>query len=387
MTTHSGLPIRRRFLRVGAIFAISTALVGTAFVVTNRAPSNAAAITPASMGSGGASYCYGQLIVPQRNADTATIINQSTDLITQTIGVGAQPSAVAYSGDGHFAFIGEAGGQSITVLDTTNNSVLRVLQLGQLVFELISNYDGSIVWAYTNNLADTLVKVDTTSGSILATRQLSTNVTDFFLSPDEQTLLTIQYAYQYNNVVSYDTGSLNPLATTTLPGYSNQGALSPDGSKLYLPDANGTGVMVFDTQLLTTTTIPSGFPLFYAALSPSGTTFYSVGFSGQTTRFYVLDLLTSTWTAGIALPTVAPFTYLIGMAITADGSKVYITAMNYAAGGLFVVETANTSTANFIPTEIYARAATCPLAAEPAPAVSTTTTAAATDPLAPIFTS
>jgi len=384
---HPASAQRHRRGRVSAIaaFTLSLVLLGATLLITTRIPSRAEAITTTSAGGGGASYCFGQLLAAQTYADTATIINQSTELITQTIAVGAQPRSVAYSGNGHFAFVGDYGDQSITVIDTTTNTVLRVLQVGSGVLELKSNYDGSVLWAVLFGLSgDVVAKLAGTTGAVVASLQTNTNVSQLLLSPDEQTLWTLEFGSPNNLIVEYDAQTLTYVSGSTSTGYAYQGALSPDGSKLYLPDANGSGVVVFDTQLLTMTTIPSGFPLLNAAISPSGTKLYTVGIPASSYELYVLDLVTNTWTAGVDLATLAPSTYVVGMAISADGTKVYVSNLNYAAGGIYAVNTATPGTGTFIPTEIYSNVATCPLAVDPATVV---TTVPSESPVVPNFTS
>lgn len=386
MSLHAVHLVRRRSTQLALVFGLAIALVGSALAFTNSSTVNAAAMSTAGIGSGGASYCYGQLIVPQTNADTATIINQSTDLITQTIGVGAQPMTATYSGDGRLSFVGTYGGQSVDVIDTTDNSINRTLQVNQRVFGVESNFDGSVLWVYSyDGSVFHVTKIDTATGSTLATFVLLSNVLDLVLSPNESTLWVVEDAYPDTRIRELNASTLTLVSSTQIPIYPYQTAINASGSTLYMPDVNGSGVAAFDTQSLTTTMFGPAISYNGAALSPSGTTLYTVGSTG-TYEMYSFDLSNNTWTVGIDLSTIAQITYLNnGMAITADGSKLYISNMNYGSGGLFVVETADISAASFIPTEIYARAATCPLAIDPAGSATTTTTAV-TDPVVPAFT-
>lgn len=386
MALHAVHLVRRRSTQLALVFGLAIALVGSALAFTNSSTVNAAAMSTAGIGSGGVSYCYGQLIVPQTNADTATIINQSTDLITQTIGVGAQPMTATYSGDGRLSFVGTYGGQSVDVIDTTDNSINRTLQVNQRVFGVESNFDGSVLWVYSyNGSVFHVTKIDTATGSTLATYVVLSNVLDLVLSPNESTLWVVEDAYPDTRIHELNASTLTLVSSTQIPIYPYQTAIDASGSTLYMPDANGSGVAAFNTQSLTTTVFGPAISYNGAALSPSGTTLYTVGSNG-TREMYSFDLSNSTWTVGIDLSTIAQITYLNnGMAITADGSKLYISNMDYGSGGLFVVETADISAASFIPTEIYARAATCPLAIDPAGS-ATTTTSAETDPVVPAFT-
>lgn len=387
MALHAVHLVRRRSTQLALVFGLAIALIGSALAFTNSSTVNAAALSTTGIGSGGASYCYGQLIVPQTNADTATIINQSTDLITQTIGVGAFPMAATYSGDGRLSFVGNDGGQSVDVIDTTNNSITRTLQVNQRVFDVRSNVDGSVLWIYGyvgGNFS--LAKIDAATGSTLASYVLLNNALDLVLSPNESILWVLEDAYPDTRILELDASTLTLVSSTQISIYSYQAAIDPSGLTLYMPDTNGSGVAAFDTQSLTTTTFGPAITYYGAALSPSGTTLFTVGSSG-TYEMYSFDLSNNTWTVGSDLSSIAQITYLTnGMAITADGSKVYVSNMNYSSGGLFVVETADISAASFLPTEIYARAATCPLAVDPAAPATTTTEPSSSDPVTPSFT-
>lgn len=367
--------------RIPFALAAAIALVAAALALTNATSRSAGA---SGAGSNGASLCFGELIATQTNADTATVINQSSSLITQTIGVGAQPYAVTYSGDGRFAFIGEAAGNAITMIDTSTNAIVRTLPINGAPYnQLSSNRDGSLVWTQTyNGSIDELLRVDTTSGTV--TRQTSSRlIRDMFLSPDEQSLWTLEYAYPNTYVARYSSTTLATISSTLVAASTDQGAMTSDGTKIYMPNVNGNTFLIFDTQTLTTTTLSVAPPMRSAALDPSGTRLYSVAYTGGSFHLAILELSTLTWSFGADLASIAPYTYILGMAISADGSKIYIANMNYASGGLYIIDPSLPSTGTFLPTETYNEPAVCPLATDPAPATTTTT---ASDPIVPTFT-
>lgn len=362
--------------------AVAAVLVATTLALTDGAPRSAGALGP---GSNGASLCFGQLIATQRNANTATIIDQSSNLVTRTIGVGAQPYAVTYSGDGRFAFVGEAAGRAISMISTSSNSVVRTFSLSADVYNVIvANHDGSVVWAQVyNGSSDNLIRVDTNTG-VITIQVVTSFIRDMFLSPDEQSLWTLEYAFPNTVVGRYSAATLATVSSTIVPAHADQGAMTPDGTKIYMPNSSANNVYVFNTQTLTTTTIASTGPLNSAALSPSGTTLYTIIFDGSTHRPAILDPATQTWSYGVDLATIAPYTYFLGIAVTADGSKLYISNMNYAAGGLYVVPAAAPASATYIASEIYNQPAVCPLATDPDPDAAPTTTPS--EPVAPVFT-
>lgn len=376
---------RLRTARFSIISVIALALLGAVLALTNGSSLSAGAITTATAGASGTSLCYGEVAVPQENADTATIIDQHSNLITHTIGVEAQPTFAHYSGDGRFLFVSSFNAHSIDVVDTSTNTVLRTLSLGAVhPLRFVSNFDGSILWV---NLYDgtnyTLQKIDAVSGAQLVPQVAFGQAYSLLLSPDETTLWIAQSS------LSVDMFELNAMTLVTqsitlMGGYGWSFSMNSDGTTIYMADPNGTGVLVFDTATKAVTQLGTITDLRELVVSPSGTTLYGVRVNGwPALQAVAIDTTTGAVTQGVNINSLVSGGATNGLAITADGTKLYYSYINYANGGLVVVETANFNTGTFIPLEIYTAAATCPLAADPTPTVPTTV---APDPVAPAFT-
>jgi len=364
-------------------------LLGAVLAVTNGSTLTAGAAV--SSNGGGESLCFGTVAVLRSNDSAESIIDQSTNLIVHTIGTGADPANNTYSGDGRYLFVGEYTGESIIMIDTSNNQIIHTFQLGEHVTsEFVSNDDGSIVWAAVLEdvtYAPHVRKIQTSDGSVLAS--FDGRADGLLLSPDGNTLWALSVDYPNTLVNELSAATLSLTSSTTVPAYYQSATLNSTGSVLYIADDinPGIGIAAFDTQSKSYTTLGPTIGIHSVAISPSDSTLYFVGGEFGSFFLYILDIAAGTWTQHLALASTTAGGWIRGSRVTADGSKLFITNDYYAQGGLVVVETANPDTATFIPMQVSAPVAVCPLLADPAaPSTTTSTTTAATDPVAPAFT-
>ena|GEM_PF-1846391 len=389
MSFHKSRPSTRRTLRVSFLSALALVLLGAVLAVTNGSTLTAGAAV--SSNGGGESLCFGTVAVLRSNDSAESIIDQSTNLIVHTIGTGADPANNTYSGDGRYLFVGEYTGESIIMIDTSNNQIIHTFQLGEHVTsEFVSNDDGSIVWAAVLEdvtYAPHVRKIQTSDGSVLAS--FDGRADGLLLSPDGNTLWALSVDYPNTLVNELSAATLSLTSSTTVPAYYQSATLNSTGSVLYIADDinPGIGIAAFDTQSKSYTTLGPTIGIHSVAISPSDSTLYFVGGEFGSFFLYILDIAAGTWTQHLALASTTAGGWIRGSRVTADGSKLFITNDYYAQGGLVVVETANPDTATFIPMQVSAPVAVCPLLADPAaPSTTTSTTTAATDPVAPAFT-
>jgi len=370
-------------LRHYVLFSFAVlALVGSVVVITNSAHQTAGAVSTATAG-GGASLCYGDVAISQENADAVAIINQFTNQVTTTLGVQPTPNGQVFSGDGRMLFVSSFNDSSIMIIDTATDSTVRTLSLTGSPMAMVSNFDGSILWVEViDNGTYVLLKLNTTTGAAIASQVLQTSSYEIFLSPDESTLWSIA-SILYIEVIQINANTLSVISSTNTGGYPYGASMSRDGSRIYLADYSGSGILSFNTANLTLSTIGSVPSLRDVEVSPDGTTLYAIGGSSYLNyTLYTLNAATGQSTTGLNLATLGNNAPAYGLVLTADGSKLYVTYVNYANGGVGVVETSNTLTGVYIPMEVYVPVAVCPLAADPAPP----TTTVPADPVAPTFT-
>ena len=241
--------------------------------------------------------------------DTVSVIDTSTNTVVATVGVGIEsnPSAIAITPDGAFAYVTRDAFDDIAVIDTASNTVTATIPVSS-----IPNFDGIEItpdgaFAYVAT-GDTISVIDTASNTVAEVLDIG--------SP---------------------------------PGVI---AITPDGAFAYV--ATGSTISVLDTATNTVAaTVPVGTRSRAIAISPDGGFAYAaIGFEPDT-RAGVIDTATNTVVATVPIESGAR-----DIAITPDGAFAYFAHFESEAG-LTVIETAtNTITATLRTVDGFAIAIT-----------------------------
>ena len=80
--------------------------------------------------TGGAINSKGEIFIAGGDAGDVWVVDRSTGLIGDAIRVGAQPSAVAFSGDGHWAYVANLGSGTLSVIDVARRRVATSIKVG-----------------------------------------------------------------------------------------------------------------------------------------------------------------------------------------------------------------------------------------------------------------
>jgi YVTN family beta-propeller protein len=67
---------------------------------------------------------------PDAGAKSVSVINTTTNTVVATIGVGSEPVGVIISPDGAHAYVTNAGSNSVSVIDTSTNAVSATVPVG-----------------------------------------------------------------------------------------------------------------------------------------------------------------------------------------------------------------------------------------------------------------
>ena len=200
--------------------------------------------------------------------------------VTATIAVGTQPIGVAISPDGTTAYVANYSPSTVSVINTSTNTVTATITVGTNPYNLAVSPDGTKAYV-TNTTANNVSVINTSDNTVAATITVGGDPSDVAFSPDGTT------AYVTNtstNNVSVINTSTNTVTATIAVGTQPIGvAISPDGSKAYVTNASTNNVSVISTSTNTVSaTIAVGNIPIGVAVSPDGTKAYVTNYTDNT---------------------------------------------------------------------------------------------------------
>ena len=226
--------------------------------------------------------------------DTVSVIDTSTNTVVATLGVGIEsnPSAIAITPDGAFAYVTRDAFDDIAVIDTASNTIIANIPVSSisLVRGIAITPDGAFAYVATG---DTISVIDTASNTV-------TEVLDIG-SPPGGIAITPDGAFAY--VATGSTISLLDIATNTVvatvPLNARAIAITPDGAFAYTasgfnPDSR---VGVIDTATnIVVATVPIESGALDIAITPDGAFAYVAHFESNA-GLTVIETATNTVTA------------------------------------------------------------------------------------------
>ena len=240
------------------------------------------------------------------------------------------------------AYIANSGDGTVSVINTTTNTVVNTISVGRKPFGVAITPDGSKV--YIANSGDNTVSVintatNTVTGSPIA---VGTDPVGVAVTPDGKTVYVTNQGDGTVSVISTATNTVIgsaidvgcPIAncgrkTTNIPSGI---AVTPDGSKVYVGNLGTPGyASVIATASNTVTTINTKKVTTGVAVTPNGSKVYFGSLNGV-----VLAIDAATNSVGHG-STIGVGSGSEGVAVTPDGSKVYVA--NSAVGTVSIINT------------------------------------------------
>jgi YVTN family beta-propeller protein/VCBS repeat-containing protein len=255
------------------------------------------------------------------NDGTVSVINASTDTVAKTITVGVDPDAIAVSPNGKTIYVvnegvtenavgGPGSPATVSVINASTNTVTKTISVGA------NNYfagwvavspDGSTVYVTDENInteLEQLTEINTSTNAV-------------------------------TNTVALPEGTGNGLVE------------SPDGKTLYLggnedglAGADDAKVFNTSTNTVTTTALELGLSFGTTAISADGSTIYFGNADGETVE--VVNTSTDTITATVPVSS-NENAYPDGIAVSPDGSTVYVGDGEVGNDDFFVINTSTDS--------------------------------------------
>jgi YVTN family beta-propeller protein len=247
------------------------------------------------------------------------------------------PYDAAISPDGTRVYVTSHTNNSVSVINTVNNSVIKTLMVDQGPLGIAVQPDGSRVY---------VASFKYNSVSVI-------NTVNWVIQPIRNVRLPYGVAVHPNGTRIYVTCQLKSVVevidtatnsvTHTIPtvGTPHRVAVHPNGSCAYVTDFSGTSVSVIDTATnRVTKTITVGKNPWGVAVQPNGSHAYVTNFTDNSVS--VIDTATNKVIKTIPVGK-GPF----GVAVQPDGSCVYVT--NQTDNSVSVIDTATNSVIQPIP--------------------------------------
>ncbi len=302
-------------------------------------------------------YAQGYAYTANFGSDSVSVIDTSNNTVVATVGVGSQPYGIAVTPDGTRAYVANCGGD-VWVINTSSNTVAAKVVVGGCPYGVAITPDGTRAYVTRDN-GSSVWAIDTASNTVLAKVDVVATPGGLAISPDGTRVyvasvgtLTVPAA-----VSVIDTASNTVAATFDVGGLPLAMAFTPDGTRAYVATSvpsisvGDSEVSVIDTANNTVLTqvpvLGIGVSPFSVAITPDGTRAYVVTFGADGTGpVAVIDTSSNT-----VVDMVGVGTGPSGVAISPDGTRAYVTiATNVTGNGPGAVSVIDTSSNTVVAT-------------------------------------
>jgi YVTN family beta-propeller protein/VCBS repeat-containing protein len=214
----------------------------------------------------------GRVWVTNGAENTVTVLSHTGATIDTTIGVGSAPTGLAFGADGS-VFVANAGDGTISVINATTNTLDRTITIGGTPIGIAAGADGRI---YVTDFTGNAIKViDPTRGDALTTIDKA-GANPFGIAVSSAG--TVYVTHPLNNTVSVLTlAAGNYTSRTVAVGTSPTAiALGTNGS-IYVTDTGAGTVTVIDPHTFTTASIATGTNPNSITVGPDGNLYVTNG--------------------------------------------------------------------------------------------------------------
>jgi YVTN family beta-propeller protein len=193
--------------------------------------------------SPGGEFAYVTTLGPNL-AGTLAVIDTSTNTVVETLALGGEPQAIAFSPTEDIAYVTELRG--VFVIDTTSHTVITTIAVGEFPAGLVVTPDGSLVYV-TNGLDNSVSVIDTSDNSVIATIPVGLFPLSIDITPDGRFV----YVSNINagTVSVIDTRSNTVVTTITVGGILGGIAIAPLNSPTSIEQCKQGGYLSFSNPV------------------------------------------------------------------------------------------------------------------------------------------
>jgi YVTN family beta-propeller protein len=271
--------------------------------------------------------------------NTVSVIQTSDNTEIDTVTVGATTKEIAITPDGARAYV-TLDNNTVDVIRTSDNTVIDTVSVGGpggSARGIAISPDGERVYVGTSNSAGKVDVIQTSDNTVIDTISVGAGPLSLTVTPDSS---RVYVANAFANTVSVirtsDDTVINTIAVGTSP---RRIATSPDGARIYVANNSSGNVSVIRTSDNTVTdTVSVGPNAVDIAVTPDGAFAYVSTGNNQIVSIRTSDLAVT--------ETIEPVHGPNDIAITPDGGRIYVANDNDNFIGTFItlgvtVETPN----------------------------------------------
>jgi YVTN family beta-propeller protein len=220
---------------------------------------------------------------------TVSVINTASNTVAATVATAGNSIGIAVSPDGHRVYSANFYQQSLSVIDSDTNTAIAAIPAGPGPYGVVAANNKVYVANWTSPF--TVTVVDAAANRVISTIPIAsdTNAPGLATSPDGRRVYVTNEIG--DNVPVIDTGTDTVIATIPVP-ISISAAVSPDGSKIYIPN-RGNHIAVADAQtnnVITSSDFING-GLFGVSVTPDGRKVFVANYAANTVS--VIDTATN----------------------------------------------------------------------------------------------
>jgi len=295
-----------------------------AFTAINNSTSPVTATITATPHTAG--YAY----IANYGSNTISVVNTANNTVVATIPVGTSPWGVSVSRDGTRVYVSNQGSNNVSVINTAGNAVVATIPVGTMPEGIVVSHDGTRVYVTTLTGSGITVINATNNTVINGTIGTGSNPQGITLSPDGSKLYVVNAG---DNTVSVVNTNTNTIAASIPVGSAPSNAVvTPDSRFVYVTNRGASTISVINTTTnAVVATIPVGNNPTGIAVSPDGTKVYSS--DSNSSSVSVINTATNT----VASTITANYTP-DGISVSADGSTLYV--VSFGADQLLIINAA-----------------------------------------------
>ncbi len=277
----------------------------------------------------------GKIVVANRASGTLSVIDVATDKVIRTVELPpaenpAQPMYVSYGYPAGRVFVGDRGNDRVVVLAAGDLTPLGSIPAGRGVFHQWQSPPSTQLWV-NNDVDNTVTVIDAVTLATLATVPLPEDLValggrphDVIVDPNAPFAFVSMLAVAGGNdyVVQFSTETFTETARAAV-GLDPHLSLAMGPGPLLVACQNTNEVIAFDRTTLTEldrTDVPGAHGV---AMNLTGSVFYTTNLpGGGIDALFTLDPATL---AQIGDPVDTPYPIAHNLALTPDGTKLYVT--------------------------------------------------------------